>query len=378
MQRFDACSQLFTKQMIFQFAEIVNTFKHLHTRPAMLKQAFLLGLSFLSLTAVNSPCIAAPTLPATVYSASEDILASLPVPEKFPAEIKAAAQPLEQARKSKSETDAAAKFKTAITQADALIKTLPRGLHDELEFIKAFSFESLGETDKAKASYSKTLAMRANNDIALFRYAHLLLQSGNCQDALPLLYESSWRNEANGPQVNYVIGECLLVLKRDEEALSFFEKSATSAKTFAPPHRRLLEIYDKKLESVAIPEERKLIELKLASSLETIASQDPSDTANAVKFSKYLLRNADPLLGGDNLTRAEKIAASATKNSSFANAEAVRTYVDILMRQKKFDEASKVIEKGLKKNKKSELLIEANKQLAIEKALQSKQSLEQQ
>jgi hypothetical protein len=101
MQRFDACSQLFTKQMIFQFAEIVNTFKHLYTRPAMLKQAFLLGLSFLSLTAVNSPCNAAPTLPATVYSASEDILASLPVPEKFPAEIKAAAQPLEQARKSK-------------------------------------------------------------------------------------------------------------------------------------------------------------------------------------------------------------------------------------------------------------------------------------
>lgn len=325
-------------------------------------------------TSINSPCFAAPALPATVHSASNDILTALPIPEKFPTEVNEAATSFAQARKSKSENDAATKYRAAISKANALIKTLPRGLHDELEFIKALSYENLGDIENAKAAYRTTLAMRASNDIALFRYAYLLLQSDNCQDALPLLYESSWRNKQNGPQINYVIGECLLLLKRDEEALSFFEKSATAATTFLPPHRRLVEMYDKKLSAIIIPEERVEIEKKVASSLEAIAKQDPNDTTSAIAFSKYLLKNADPLLGGNKLNQAETFAAKATKNSDYANAEAVRTYVDILMRKKNFAQASTVLEKGLKKNKKSALLIEAKKQLEIEKALQIKQS----
>lgn len=250
---------------------------------------------------------------------------------------------------------------------DTYLKKGRRGLQDELYELKAFVYEKLARNDDALLSYQKSLELRADNSLALYRHALILVSKNSCEKATPELRELLWSNKANEHEINYLFAVCQLKIDK-EKSISLFEKSYFKNADFQPTIEQLLSLYSEEYEkNLATGIESSGLSQKMFPLIDKLIGQNPENQEYKKKFIKLTTIHKDPFIDQEQFNQAVNYARQIVIKDQFQSVENVLVYFDLLVKIRSLDLAQKLITNAENKNPKlSKSLAGAKKQLAIE------------
>jgi tetratricopeptide (TPR) repeat protein len=278
--------------------------------------------------------------------------------------------------KAKQKKEAQDKYAECVTAAEKLLTQSNRGYHDEIYQLVGFAQEKLGHVDEALKAYRKSLELRANNPVVIFRHAYLLKQNKRCSEAVPELREVLWRTKQNSHEALFLLAECLLETDQDAEALKLSQEAYKNNPLFPPVLRQLVSLRERQMAKEVDPAEKARIEAQIGLDLSTIVKQDPQDRDAALKYARLLLKQSDPLLNADRLKEAEGLAGQFAEQSKFADEQSVKVLFDAQIKQGQLSKAEQTLKQGLSAQPGSVLLKNAQRQLEIERGVQEKNSQE--
>lgn len=270
-------------------------------------------------------------------------------------------------------TAADVQLKEAEKDLSRLVTELPRGYQDELYQLKGVSNEGLNNRAKALDAYAKSLKLQASNPVVLFRHAFLLEQLGRCAEAVPELREVYWRTKENAHEVLYLTADCLLQLGRNDEALKLSEEARKQDPQFVPVLKLLVAARREQLATESDPSKKSEINARIADELGVIYKQDPEDREAGLDYGRFLLKNSDPLLSAGALKQAETVARALCEKSDYTDEESVKLLFDVLVKRGDLKNAEQTLAAGMEKKPDSALLMNAQKQLEIERGIEREQ-----
>jgi tetratricopeptide (TPR) repeat protein len=255
----------------------------------------------------------------------------------------------------------------SITRNVALRPQLVRGLVDESDFFMGYAQELLGQETEALKSYDDSLESRANNHLAAFRKAVLLKNAQQYDLAVRELSELNWDSQPRKHEVYYTWGQCLLALNRVAEAQKVLVEARKSEPTYLPVVKLLVATRANLIDEQAA--KRHPLEVKkLAEDLTYLTSRDPSDRDSSLMLAKLLIKKSDPIVGGNELVEAEQIADRLAQQSNYSDDSAVRLLFDAQLKKGDVKAAERTVTRGLSSNPSSQMLMDAQKQLEIQRA----------
>ena len=315
-------------------------------------------------------------LPAPSWAADTPAPSSFidytPTEAQFAPPLHGIVQAIAEGRKrnqTKQKVEARALFEKALQEGQSLLSSLTRGHADEIYFLMGLAYEGLEQDALAIAAYKQALLLGPGDPIALMREAALFRKAGQCEAAIPLLREASWRNPAGRLESDYLLVECLLDLGQKEQAYLVAERAGSSDNRFAPLLRQLVAIRAEKLESETDPRVRTKLEGQMLADLRRIVESDPSDRQSALKLGRLLLRKSDPLMDTEQLAQCEELSARLAEASNYSDPEAVKLLFDVQLKRGEMEAAQSTLERGLESQPEHALLLEAKKQMAIESGI---------
>ena len=260
----------------------------------------------------------------------------------------------------------AAALKGIVEEIDQAIASKGRGYHDELFHLRGYAMERLEKADEAQAAYQKSLNLKANNPVALFRLATILKEKKACGQAIPLYKEVMWRSAINHHEAFFSIGECHLLLDEEEKGLAAIERAVQLNPIFLPAIHFIVDYKTKLLEEEISPIKQAVLEAEIASQLTLVRELEPNDREAGFALARLLLRQSDPLLNATRLVEAEAIANQFADSSDYDDADAVRLLFDVRLKRGNLEQAESALQRGLQKNPQATRLLEAQRQLAIQ------------
>jgi tetratricopeptide (TPR) repeat protein len=278
--------------------------------------------------------------------------------------------------KEKQKKEAQDKYAESITKAEKLLTPSNRGYHDEIYQLLGFAQEKLGHVDEALKAYRKSLELRANNPVVIFRHAYMLKQNKRCGEAVPEFREVLWRTKQNSHEALFMLAECLLETDQEAEALKLSQEAYKNNPLFLPVLRQLVSLRERQMAKETDPAEKARIETLIGSALSTIVKQDAQDRDSALKYARLLLKESDPLLNVDRLKEAENLVRQFAEQSKFGDEQSVKLLFDAQIKQGQLAQAEQTLKQGLSVQPGSILLKNAQRQLEIERGVQEKTSQE--
>lgn len=349
---------------------------HLHWFvPSLL--GLVLALLFLLLVC-SAACIAQSTAQQP-NRGSQSFFDYSPQASDFQPRLSGILQLIAQARTLETEQqkkEAQDKYAASITAAEKMLVQSNRGYHDEIYQLIGFAQEKLGHIDDALKAYHKSLELRANNPVVIFRHAYLLKQKKQCNEAVPELREVLWRTKQNSHEALFLLADCLLETDQDAEALKLSQEAYKNNPMFLPVLRQLVSLRERQMAKEIDPAEKARIEAQIGLDLSVIVKQDPQDRDAALKYARLLLKQSDPLLNVDRLKEAEKLVLQLAEQSKFSDEQSVKLLFDTQIKQGRLGDAGQTLKQGLSVQPNSAALKNAEKQLEIERGVQEKTTQE--
>jgi len=295
-----------------------------------------------------------------------------PKSSQYPESLRSVAGAIESGdefNSSGKKEEAQASYRHAVELADKTDNRVNRSIEDQLWFLRGFAQENLGQEQKAEQSYDRALKIRPNNLLARFRHALLLKQGNKCEKALPEFQEIEWAVKDLSYEMNFLQGECLMSLSRDEEGVKQFQRAYKKRPSFMPVVKRLLAVHQDMLAKASSPAERSTLESQISAELNAVTKSVPGDRDASIALATMLLDVKDPILEKTKLDQAEALAKKGAEASSYRDDVFVRLLAESQLKKGMLDEAETVIKKGLKEKPNSSELAVAKKQLEIERSL---------
>lgn len=298
-----------------------------------------------------------------------------PTIESLPKVLTSVVEPLLAALELDSQSrkeESAAKYQESLNEIEKMLSSISRGHHHNLYFLQGLIYQQQKKFDKAKISYEKSLKLRASSALTHFRHAMVLKELKNFEDALQEFKEVAWLAPEHAHEAQYLAAECLIELKRPEEAYKLALEAVKKNPTYLPLIRQLVKYRENTMLLEPDPSKRQLTQAQILVDLNLIVSKDPNDRESSLKLARILIQNSDPLIKSSDLEQGKNLALKFAESSEYKDAEAVKTAADAYMKQGKLGEANDIIKKGLDKNPTSNILLSTNKQIEIEKSLKNK------
>ncbi|MFN8389520.1 MAG: tetratricopeptide repeat protein [Bdellovibrionota bacterium] len=297
-----------------------------------------------------------------------------PRTSQFPAALQPAVDNIANARqaaKNKHPDEAAQGFRSALSNLQALERSLNRGYADQAAFLRGFAQEGLNQNKEALSSYKEALSIRPNNMLALFRHALLLKQMNRCNEALPELHEVAWQVKPLSYELDFLAGECLIALNRADEGLASLQAAYAKNPSFPPLARKMADTRKNVLAQTADPKKRSDLEAQLVNDYNSILRQNPDDRETSIALASLLMRVNDPLLESGKLSKAEALVQKLAESSSYKDDVAVRMLFQIQLRQGDLASAEQTLNRGLQAAPSSKELASAKQQFEIEKTVRA-------
>ena len=331
-------------------------------------------MKFSNFMQVASTIAASTLLVSTCFAAEPEIKSFLEtVPQVAPAQ--AALKPVGQnisrgvALQLQNKPEEAKKaFREAEQLAESLLKKIPRGYHDELLELKGYAEQQAGDYEGALASYKKAVALRPSSAMLIFREAFALSRLNRCAEAIPKFEEVLWTTHQARHEVLYLTSECNKTLGNTDVALKQMQEAQKLAPGYLPVTRSMVAYHQEQIAKAQDPTQRLGAEALLAADLALIVRLDPQDRQSALTLVRLLIKTGDGLVNTSRLAEAEEMASRFVTSSAYGDEESVKLLFDAQLKRGNVEAARKTVEAGLKKNPKSELMRQANRQLEIEGA----------
>jgi len=247
------------------------------------------------------------------------------------------------------------------------LQKLPRGYHDELQFLLGLSHERSEEFEPALAAFKESIALRTSNPVVLAHTGYALVRLERCKEAEPLLTEALWRLNDQGADLELLRARCLRDRGELEKATARLSRARQTDPNSARILRELISLRQQTIEASEFDEEKEAERKLLQSDAESLAALAPEDRNAKLLLSRLLFETSDPVFDAAKLERAESIAANLSKSSEFGDTEAIALLTRIQLKRKQLEEAEETLQKGLEKNPNSSLLAKTKQQIAIEK-----------
>lgn len=242
--------------------------------------------------------------------------------------------------------------------------SVSRGLEDERLFLIGFASELLGDNQQAVRSYAESLNIRKSAPLVRFRLAEALRALGNCSDALTQLKEIGWLSEEDKWEVGFARARCLADSDQKGPAIRALEDVQELRPDYRPASDLLLKL---RVDVVNAGGTKPDDEKKVREDLTALLADKPSDSESGLVLAKLLIKRGDPLLAAEDLKKGESLAATVAEQSHFQNDAAVRLLVDAQIKRGDLDSAERNLIRGLAVTPASTTLLEAARQLEIEK-----------
>lgn len=261
------------------------------------------------------------------------------------------------------------KLQQTVSSLLQLDQTISRGQRDTLYFLLGFAYEQLGEENKALDAYIKSLALRDENPVGLFRLGLILEQQKRYQEAIQKFEEVRWRTKQNEHEVLYVLGRTALESEQPELAGKYLELANQKNPNYAPVRKLLIISRLETLKTLGQSPERTKVENDIINDLRVIVAQDPHDRDAVILLSKLLLQHSDPLLQTEQLKQAQQLAMGIAQESDYRDDVAVRLVIDCQVKLKDLVPAEEILKLGLSRKPTSALLLQAKQQLELERGV---------
>lgn len=306
------------------------------------------------------------TLPAAAQQATQ-AQQSFREYQPNPAQFPEALRPVVESVAAYSDGSSPSEAKALQDQISQLRETLSRGYHDELWFLLGLVQERSGQLEAALSSFDRSLQLSNNAPEVLFRKAVVLRKLTRHEKAVEALKEFLWLSKHNTHEARYELGRALCKLQRCPAGLKEIEQALAMAPGFVPALEFLLQEKKKSLARLKDPLERAELEAQITADLRRLVELDPENRDASLALARHALGYSDPLVHGDKLAEAERIARKFSEHSEYKDAEAVRLLFDLYARRGKTQEAANVLERGLKANPTAKTLLNAKRQLEIQR-----------
>jgi len=330
-----------------------------------------LKLLLLSLS-ITSLCFAEPSAPnAPSAPTSNSFLEYVPQLAEYQVEIHPVVTAYLDALKVPASDSAKQKaaFEKVVSVSKTSLKNLSRGFHDEIYLLGGLAYEKLGLKDNALNWHAKSVQLRSDNPVPLFRHALLLKEKGDCQRAITELEEVIWRTEDHAHETLYITSQCLVALEQNEQAAKVLRNAYSRNPQFVPVLRLLITTRAELLATPTEPAKLEALEQESIRDLTTITTQQPDERDASLQLARLLIKRSDSLVNANQLSQAETLAQNIAENSDYKDDEAVRVLIEARLKRREFVKAEKALALGLEKKPNSELLKSAAKQLQIEKQI---------
>jgi tetratricopeptide (TPR) repeat protein len=120
------------------------------------------------------------------------------------------------------------------------LEKLPAGR--EIHELLGFAYRAQSRDAESAAEFQRALLLEPNNARLKEEFATSLWLSGDCSQAEPIL-EMLLRANPNSPQLNHILGDCLVRDKRPQEAIPFLKTALQFDPAFLPAHASLGRAY---------------------------------------------------------------------------------------------------------------------------------------
>ena len=327
---------------------------------------------------ITGLCILAPksvladNAPAEDNRAFKSFIYYQPKAAQFPSDLSQTVKQIEDANSAlaQKKADAAeSSFRAAVTSSQQLARTVNRNFQDQVYFLQGLAYEGLKNPAEALKSYNKSLAIRPTNMLAMFRHAYMLKQTGNCEKAIPELKEVAWQVRTQSFEMDFLTGECLVTMKRPEEALKTYQIAYQKNPNFLPLLREMIAIRTDLLNMTPDPKKRAVIQTQLENDLRSVVRQDPADRKSALTLARLMLQVDDTLVESGKLAAAETLAKKIAEDSGYQDDVAVRLLSQAQLKRGDSAAAEDTLNKGLAKQPNSSELQAAKQQLEIDKSI---------
>ncbi|MCC6219957.1 MAG: hypothetical protein IT291_01810 [Deltaproteobacteria bacterium] len=255
----------------------------------------------------------------------------------------------------------------AKASCEAMFKTIGRGSHDELYFLLGMVNEYLGDSKAAIENFESSLRLKANNPVAIFKHATLLKTSRRYNEAISEFLEVTWRADFAKHEPYFLMAECQKELGQHDAALASLEKSLAANPSYVPALSLLIKTRSEKLATTNDPQQKADLEGKILLDLKTLVSIDPSNRENVTKYVRATLNRSDPFFDRQSLQSAESLVRAIVEASSYKDSSMVKLLFDAQLKQRNLDNAERTLKLGLEQAPKSSILLNATKQLDLEK-----------
>lgn len=292
----------------------------------------------------------------------------------FPPALSALSAPVEQGFQqldAKRTDDAKRSFTQALGAAEKLSGSLNRGYQDQLWFLTGMAHEGLGHERDALKSYDRSLEIRPNNLLSVFRSGLLLKQTGQCEKAIPKFRELDWQAKALSYEMKFLIGECLVVLQKPDEAMKQFQAAYDQNPSFAPVVKTMIKTRRDLLAKSGDPKQRSALTAQLMHDLSALVRDNPGDRDASLELAHLLLQSGDSVLDSSKASRAEQLAKKFVDDSGYKDDAAARILIQAQMKRGALDQAQATLDQALQRTPKSNELAAAKRQLEIERQMKT-------
>ncbi len=243
---------------------------------------------------------------------------------------------------------------------------LSRGLLDDAELYSGYCSELLGDFEAALSAYERSLAVKANNPIALYRAGRALEELGRCDEAELRFKEVIWRLDQNSHEARFHLAKCQAATEQPALAAKSLKLAIEEKPDYTPALKLRNELRRKALSELSDSSSVKTLRDKMIADYRTILAQEPGDSQSASELARLLIMGSDPVFDVEKLKEAQEISAKLVESSNYKNADFARLYFDVLLARRDLDQAKEVIQRALVENPANAALLEASLQLEIE------------
>ena len=249
-----------------------------------------------------------------------------------------------------------------------------RAFHHELYFLQGYLYQELSMNEKGLTAYDKSLSLRSDYILAVFRRGMILKDSGRCAEARNAMREFEWRTKELEHETSFLIAECYFKEGDAEKGLASLSKSIKAKPNFVLARRLLVEKHREMLPEITDPAKRAEIEANIDSDLAALYEANNDDRDSALDYAETLIHKPDSLLGAKQVSKGTSIARRIAEKSKYTDDRAVKLTVLGFLKANDFSDAEKTIKKGLAANPNSQSLQAVAKQLELQLTVQ-KQSI---
>ena len=259
-----------------------------------------------------------------------------------------------------------------VNNLTSIASNAPRGLLDEVYYLKGLNFEICQNLKEAQSLYEKSLQLRRNNPNAIYRMLSLLIAQKKFPEANILIQEAKWNGFKDEFLLSFYSGVIQLSQNKYTEALTLFTASLKSNPNFLPAAKG---IYQSRFRLRGTLKNKKAIEaidLQLPIDLAQLNRLDEKNYSTALPYMRYLLSSGDPIKNPAKLNEGLNLTNSWLPRAGGKTMEVALLKIQFLEKLNNKDEAL-IFLTELEKSQKLSPGLQAKKDLLAQPTAQNTQ-----